>query len=216
MLRRVEQAIREEGLDRARLADRAGAHDLARAAPLRMMTNHERFGDELARPRPRRDERLGLGGAQRNRLLAQHMLARLQRADGPLDVQLVGQRIVDRLDRRVCEQLLIGAVGFATPSLAAAALARLRSREAIASMRATSPRCIAGSTWLRPIWATLSTPQDTLRDIGPSLSSFAPHHSDFLARRNRPYACRLTSGRPIVGAGKFWSTAGRGRDHGSG
>ena len=59
----------------------------------------------------RGDQRLRLVGVKSDRLLAQHVLAGLQRADGPGDVQLVGQRIVDRLDRRIGEQLLIGAVG---------------------------------------------------------------------------------------------------------
>ena len=107
----VEQAIGEEGLDRARFPDRARARDLARAPPLRMVAHHERLGDELAGPRARGDQRLRLVGVKRDRLLAQHVLAGLQRADRPGDVQLVGQRIVDRLDRRIGEQLLIGAVG---------------------------------------------------------------------------------------------------------
>jgi hypothetical protein len=44
------------------------------------------------------------------RLLAQHMLAALQRADAPLDVQRVGQGDVDDLDVGVLQQLLVAAI----------------------------------------------------------------------------------------------------------
>jgi hypothetical protein len=44
------------------------------------------------------------------RLLAQHVLAGLERAHRPLDVQVVGQRDVDRLDPGVREQRFVGPV----------------------------------------------------------------------------------------------------------
>ncbi len=111
----VEQAIGEEGLDRPRRTDCAGVGELTRAPPLRMEAHHERLGDQLAGPVARGDQRLGFLRVERDRLLAQHVLARLQRADRPRDVQLVGQRIVDRLDRRIGEQFVVGAVGLGDP-----------------------------------------------------------------------------------------------------
>ena len=100
---------------------------------------------------------------QRDRLLAKHVLARLQRADGPRHVQVVGQRVVDGVDRpdrpaapRSCRRR--GECPVRPPPASAAA----RSREAIAAMRQRSDRCIAGITFSRPILAVLITPQRTL------------------------------------------------------
>ena len=76
-----------------------------------MKAHHEGFGDELAGAFARLDQRVRLRRVERDRLFAQHVLARFERADGPGNVQLVGQGIVDRLDRWIGEQLLIGAVG---------------------------------------------------------------------------------------------------------
>ena len=53
---------------------------------------------------------LDLAGRGGERLLAQHVLAGLERADRPLDVQPVGQRDVDGVDVGVGEQRLVGAV----------------------------------------------------------------------------------------------------------
>jgi hypothetical protein len=51
------------------------------------------------------------------RLLAEHVLAHLERADRPVDVHGVRQRDVDGLDLRVREQLLVAAVRPLDPSL---------------------------------------------------------------------------------------------------
>ena len=63
-----------------------------------------------ARQRARSARRLGIGGAQGDRLLAQHVLARFERGGDVLDVQGVGRGDVDRVDRLVGQQLLIRAV----------------------------------------------------------------------------------------------------------
>ena len=53
---------------------------------------------------------LRLGQAQRQRLLAQDVLALRCRLDGPLGMQAVGQGDVDGVNRRVGQQRLIAAV----------------------------------------------------------------------------------------------------------
>ena len=53
-----------------------------------------------------------------DRLFAQHVLAGLGRLDRQRHVQVVRQRIVDRVDLRVGEHLLVRAVGLRNPELA--------------------------------------------------------------------------------------------------
>src|SRR5258708_37226372 len=50
---------------------------------------------------------LGLRRIQRQRLLAEHVLARLERADGPRLVVAVDERDVDRVDLRVVEKRIV-------------------------------------------------------------------------------------------------------------
>ena len=54
-------------------------------------------------------------GRTGERLLAQDVLAGLQGADAPLDVQMVRERDVDRLDLRVREQRLVASMGDGNP-----------------------------------------------------------------------------------------------------
>ena len=196
----VEQAIGEKGLDRAHFADRARARDLARTPPLRMMAHHERLGDELAGPRARGDQRLRLVGVERDRLLAQHVLAGLHRADRPRDVQLVGQRIVDRLDRRIGQQLLIGAIGAGDAERLGR---RLRFREVARGDRVDMRDLAAlhrreepsrGRSWRRRARPTrlYASSHPPLRRRRRTIAIFPP-------RRNRR-ACRRARPRPIVGA----------------
>ena len=77
-----------------------------------MKAVHEGFHHfELAMSRGHAGQLLGLGDRERNRLLAKHVLPGLERTDRPLHVEMVRQRIVDRVDVRVGEQILIRAVG---------------------------------------------------------------------------------------------------------
>ena len=55
-----------------------------------------------------RRDLLGLGGVAGERLLAQHVLARFERGDRPLRVQAVGQRVVDRVDVGIGEEVGVG------------------------------------------------------------------------------------------------------------
>lgn len=69
------------------------------------------LSDVFARTGAGCNQRLRLVRIQRDRLFAQHVLSGFQRAQRPVDMQFVGKRIVDRLDRGVRQQFIIGAIG---------------------------------------------------------------------------------------------------------
>ncbi len=98
-------------MDRAEWSDVSGAHDLARAEPLRMVPDHEGFRGVPAGARRSGGDRLGLRGIEADRLLAEHVLAGLQRTDGPRRMKMIGQGNVDRIDRRVGDQRLVAIEG---------------------------------------------------------------------------------------------------------
>ena len=104
--------------------------------------------------------RSALCGGERDRLLAQHVLAGRCRLDRERHVQMVGQRIVHRLDLGIAQQLGVGAVG-------ARYAERLRAPPGRASDRATRSRsgsalcCIAGITFWSAILAVPITPKRT-------------------------------------------------------
>ena len=75
------------------------------------MAVHERLAQQSAAPLGGVECRDHLLGVARERLLAEHVLAGLERFDRPLGVQRVRQRDVDRLDLGVGEQVLVRAVG---------------------------------------------------------------------------------------------------------
>ena len=82
---------------------------LAGTQPLRMKADHEGFGDEhLSRRRAQLHRFLG---RQRDRLFAKHVLAGRRGLQRQRHVQVIGQRIVDRLDLGIGEQRLVAAVG---------------------------------------------------------------------------------------------------------
>ena len=103
-------------MDCAQRANRAGAHQLLRAQPLRVMAVHEGLHQlQLRVAAPGVHQQLALGGRQPNRLFAQHMLARLERLDGPRHMQMIGQRVVNGLHLRVSEQCLVAAIAARNP-----------------------------------------------------------------------------------------------------
>jgi hypothetical protein len=57
------------------------------------------------------EERFDQLRVSRKGLLAKDMLARLESARRPLHVERVGERDIDRVQRRIGEQLLVGPVG---------------------------------------------------------------------------------------------------------
>ena len=81
-----------------------------------------------------------LGGVQCQRLLHQHVLARLERQPGAGEVRGVRGGDVDDVDVRVGDELLVAAVGASMPKPAAKAAERGRGR-------GSPPRRPAGAVW---------------------------------------------------------------------
>src|ERR1022692_684592 len=104
--------IAEEAHDGAQFADAAAADQIAGAQPLRMRAHHESFAHLHAGAGLRFEQLAGFGGVESQRLLAEHVLSGLGRAHRPGHVQVIGQRVVDRLDFRIGQQFLVGTVGF--------------------------------------------------------------------------------------------------------
>ena len=100
----------ERGANEPELADRSLVDELAHAARLRVVPVHERLHEEPPRARRPRRTRLDLGRAAIERLLAEHVLPGLERADRPLDVQRVRAARCRPPRRRVREQRLVAAV----------------------------------------------------------------------------------------------------------
>src|SRR5579864_2376262 len=75
-----------------------------------MEAHHEGLDDVLTAAVAGRDDRLCFERIERDRLLAEHVFAHLERLNGPFDVQVVWQRVVDRLDLWIVEQRLVTAV----------------------------------------------------------------------------------------------------------
>ena len=108
---RVIIEIAEEASDGADFADALFVEELAKAHPLGMAVDHEGFADFYAGRGAHGQQRFRFSDGEAERFFAEHMLAGLGGADGPGNVKLVGQRVVDGVDVWVGEQLLIGAVG---------------------------------------------------------------------------------------------------------
>ena len=68
---------------------------------------HERLHEQDAGVAGRRDHPLGIGRGQGQWLLAQDVLARLDRGERPLQVEVVREGDVDRVDVRVGEEALV-------------------------------------------------------------------------------------------------------------
>ena len=78
--------------------------------PLRVKAHHEGLDHAPAAAVARGHNGLRLGGVQSDRLFAQHVLACIERLDRPFDMQMVGQRVVDRFDFRIVQECLVIAV----------------------------------------------------------------------------------------------------------
>jgi hypothetical protein len=98
-------------LDVADLADLPGIDDLLHPGEERVIAVVKGLDEPVAGSLRRLAHPLGLDGIRGEGFLAEHVLSRLQRADRPLAVQAVRERIVDRVDRRIVEQRLIARVG---------------------------------------------------------------------------------------------------------
>src|SRR5207302_885169 len=106
VLRVVEEGA-EGGPDEPQPADRALGDELGQPLRLRRVPPHERLHQQAACVFGGVEGVLGIGGGSRERLLAQHVLARLERADRPRHVERVRQRDVDGLNARVLEERLV-------------------------------------------------------------------------------------------------------------
>jgi hypothetical protein len=74
-----------------------------------MVAHHEGFDD--VHPIGKWAQHVEIGGLQRKRLFAQHVLAGLRCGQTHRHVQMVGQRVVDGLDLRIGQQRFVRAVG---------------------------------------------------------------------------------------------------------
>src|SRR5437588_1335765 len=117
ILRVVEEEA-EGGPDEPQPADRALGDELGQPLRLRRVTPHERLHQQPACVLGGVEGVLGIGGGSRERLLAQHVLAGLERADRPRHVERVRQRDVDRLDVLILEEPLVAPVRALDPPLA--------------------------------------------------------------------------------------------------
>jgi hypothetical protein len=109
-VRRVVVVEPEPALDRRQPPDPARGDELADGDPRRMVAVHERLHQQDPGLVGRGDHPLRVGDRQRQRLLAQDVLARAGGGDRPLGVKVVGERDVDGVDVLVGEQCLVRAV----------------------------------------------------------------------------------------------------------
>ncbi len=134
---RVAAKVAEVAADETQLADTRRTRDESSTCePLRVPAHHERLGDLHAGSIACGEQLPRLVGGQRDRLLAEHVLARVGGANGPGHVQVIRQRIVDRVDLGIGDQLVVRAVRArnAERRRGRARLAR-RSRDAMATTR---------------------------------------------------------------------------------
>jgi hypothetical protein len=99
--------VGEGRADDAQVADGAAVEQLARASNLRVVAPHEGLGQHAAFALGDVEDAIDVLGVAGERLLAQHVLAGLERAERPLHVQRVGQRVVDRVDVGIGQQRLV-------------------------------------------------------------------------------------------------------------
>jgi hypothetical protein len=75
-----------------------------------MAADHESFADLDAGAGTHGEESFGLRNGEAEGLLAENVLARLRSFDGPGDVKLIGERVVDGVDIGVGEELFVRSV----------------------------------------------------------------------------------------------------------
>ena len=76
-----------------------------------MKAHHEGLGDDQAAFLLGSLDLTGLIGVERDRLLAQHMLAGFKRLDGQRGMEMVRKGIVDRVDIWIGQQSLVRSIG---------------------------------------------------------------------------------------------------------
>jgi len=135
-VRRICIEVAEKAGRRAELADAAGADEFARAQPLRVRAHHEGFANLDAVFITGFAQAASLRGIATDGFFAEDMLDAAGGANGPLDVEMIGERIVDGLDLSIVEELFVGAVGFGMENCAATFFAFSMEREAMAVISA--------------------------------------------------------------------------------
>lgn len=104
--------------DRAQFAHSPVAHEFTRRDPLWMEAIHEGFHhDQTWMIRRCVNQATSIGGVETERLLAQYVLARLERRDRPVDMEVVRQGVVNCLDARISEQVVVRPVCDRHPAL---------------------------------------------------------------------------------------------------
>ena len=97
-------------LDPLDLAELAAGDDVVHPLGQRVVPVVERLHHYEPAAVSRRRDLLGLGGVGRERLLAQDVLAGCDRLQRPLGVQPVRQRVVDRIDVRIADDVVVRCV----------------------------------------------------------------------------------------------------------
>jgi hypothetical protein len=100
----------EDGAHRLQAADRAVPDERAQPVRLRVVAVHERLRQHAPCPLRRVEGALGVRRPRRERLLAEHVLPRLERPHRPLDVERVRERDVDRVHLVVGQERLVAPV----------------------------------------------------------------------------------------------------------
>jgi hypothetical protein len=114
---------------------RPSSRSCAEAKPLRVGADHEGFADEDAGAVADGEEGLRFSEGHAEGFFAEDVLAGFGGADGPGNVELVGERVVDGVDAGVGEEFFVGAVGGGDVELGSDGRALARSREAMAATR---------------------------------------------------------------------------------
>jgi len=106
-IRWVNIEVAEVAHDRAQRADASFIEKFANPQPLWVAADHESLADFDAGSCTEREQRFRLGDSQAKRLLAEHVFPGFCGFDRPRYVELVGKRIVDRVDLGIVEKLLV-------------------------------------------------------------------------------------------------------------
>ncbi len=104
---RIGQEERERPVDQLEPPERAAPGELDRAQDLRVVEVHEPFHRDPPGPVGGGDDGVDVVDGQRERFLAQDVLARLECADRPLGMEVVGQRDVDDVHVRRRDEVVI-------------------------------------------------------------------------------------------------------------
>ena len=102
--------VAEKARDRSRFADAALGDEFAQTEPLGVGLHHESFTDLHAGAGLHFQERFSFGDGQADRLFTEHVLSSFGRFDRPRHMELIRQRVVNRIDLRICEKFVIGPV----------------------------------------------------------------------------------------------------------